>query len=68
MGNTGTYEIDSLEGFATRAMPTGIEYRIEISHQQFLKNIIFYKCEIKDLLGTPPYAIIIVNLRSTDKK
>lgn len=67
MGNTGTYEIDNLEGFASKAMPTGIEYRIEISHQQFLKNLIFFKCEIKDLLGTP-YAIIIVNLRSTDKK
>ncbi|MBO9692169.1 hypothetical protein [Chryseobacterium sp.] len=67
MGNTCTYEIDNLEGFATKAMLTGIEYRIEISHQRFLKDLIFFKCEIKDLMGTP-YAIIIVNLRSKDKK
>lgn len=67
MGSTNTYEVDNLEGFASKAMPTGIKYRIEISHQKFLKDLIFFKCEIKDLLGTS-YAIIIVNLRSKDKK
>ncbi|MFS4473983.1 hypothetical protein [Chryseobacterium sp. T20] len=67
MGNEKAYEVDNLEGFATKAMPTGIEYRIEVSHQQFLKDLIFFKCEVKDLLGTP-YVIILVNLRSKEKK
>ncbi|WP_312994337.1 hypothetical protein [Chryseobacterium flavum] len=67
LGNQNIYEIDSLEGYASKAMPTGTEFLVEVFQQKFLKNLIYFKCEIKDLSGTP-YAIIIVNLRSNDKK
>lgn len=67
LGQKESYEVDNLEGYATKAMPTGIEYRIDVSHQKLLKNLLFFKCEIKDLSGTP-YATIITNIRFTENK
>jgi hypothetical protein len=67
LGGKESYDVDSLEGYATKAMPTGIEYRIEVSHQKLLKNLTFFKCEVKDLSGTS-YITIIVNLRSRENK
>ncbi|SHL70748.1 hypothetical protein [Chryseobacterium polytrichastri] len=66
LGSNNTYEIDNLEGYSNRAMPTGIKYQIEVSHQHFQKNIIFFNCKVKDLSGTP-YAIMILYLRLKEK-
>ncbi|MEJ5105033.1 MULTISPECIES: hypothetical protein [Chryseobacterium] len=63
LGNKGSYEIDSLEGYASKAMPIGTEFLIEVFQQKFLKNLIYFKCEIKDIAGNS-YAVMIINIKS----
>lgn len=57
------YEIDSLEGYASKALPTGIVFITEVYHQKFLKNLVYFKCEIKDTSGNS-YGVIIFNIKS----
>lgn len=66
LGDKGSYEIDSLEGYASKAMPTGKGFMIEVFHQKFLKDLIYFKCEIKDTSGNS-YAVIIINIKSKNK-
>lgn len=63
LGNKNSYEIDSLEGYASKAMPIGTEFLIEVFQQKFLKNLIYFKCEIKDTAGNT-YAVMIINIKS----
>lgn len=63
LGDKESYEIDSLEGYASKAMPTGTEFLIEVFHQKFLKNLIYFKCEIKDTSGNS-YSVVIINIKS----
>ncbi|WP_426476019.1 hypothetical protein ACP3T3_11505 [Chryseobacterium sp. CBSDS_008] len=57
------YEIESFEAYASNALPTGITFRTEVFHQQYLKNLFYFKCEIKDTSGNP-YGVIIFNIKS----
>lgn len=61
--NDKSYEIDSLEGYASKALPTGVTFITEVFHQRFLKNLIYFKCEIKDTSGNS-YGILILNIKS----
>ncbi|MGH1519820.1 hypothetical protein [Chryseobacterium sp. JK1] len=63
LNQENTYEIDSLEGYASQALPTGIVIHTEVFHQKFLKNLIYFKCEIKDTSGNS-YGIIILNIKA----
>ncbi|AZB34191.1 hypothetical protein [Chryseobacterium bernardetii] len=65
--NRNTYEIDSLEGYASRAMPIETEFLVEVFQQKILKNLIYFKCEIKDTFGNS-YAVMIINIKSEAKK
>ncbi|BAP33410.1 uncharacterized protein CHSO_4373 [Chryseobacterium sp. StRB126] len=67
LGNRDIYEIDSLEGYASKAMPIGTEFLVEVFQQKFLKNLIYFKCEIKDRSGNS-YAVMIINIKSETKK
>nr|WP_315026298.1 hypothetical protein [uncultured Chryseobacterium sp.] len=59
----GTYEMDSLEGYASKAIPTGTTFMIEVFHQKFLKDLMYFKCEIKDSAGNS-YGVVIFNIKS----
>lgn len=61
------YEIDSLEGYASKAMPIETEFMVEVFQQKILKNLIYFKCEIKDTFGNS-YAVMIINIKSETKK
>lgn len=67
LGNKNIYEIDSLEGYASKAMPIGTEFLIEVFQQRFLKNLTYFKCEIKDNSGNF-YGVIIINIKSETQK
>ncbi|UHO38861.1 hypothetical protein H5J24_01340 [Chryseobacterium capnotolerans] len=67
LGNQNIYEIDSLEGYVSKAMPTGTEFLVEVFQQRFLKNLIYFKCEIKDTSGNS-YGVIIINIKSETQK
>ncbi|MBP2616883.1 hypothetical protein [Chryseobacterium jejuense] len=67
LGNRDIYEIDSLEGYASKAMPIGTEFQVEVFQQKFLRNLIYFKCEIKDTSGNS-YAVIIINIKSETQK
>lgn len=67
LGNREIYEIDSLEGYASKAMPTGKEFTVEVFQQKFLKNLIYFKCEIRDASGNS-YAVMIINIKSETLK
>ncbi|PWN59088.1 hypothetical protein [Chryseobacterium viscerum] len=58
-----SYEIESLEGYASNALPTGITFLTEVFHQKYLKNLIYFKCEIKDTSGNS-YGALIFNIKS----
>jgi len=60
LGNHEFQEVDSLEMYLTKAMPTGKEFVIEVSHQRFLRDIANFKCEVKDATGNT-YGIYIIN-------
>lgn len=63
LGGERSHEIDSLEGYASKAMPTGVEFRVEVFQQKFLKNLTYFKCEIKDTTGVL-YAVLIISMLS----
>ncbi|ROI01209.1 MULTISPECIES: hypothetical protein [unclassified Chryseobacterium] len=63
LGNERNYEVDSLEGYASIAVPTGKELLIEVFHQKLLKNLIYFKCEFKDHSGTS-YGALITNIKA----
>ncbi|WP_347218550.1 hypothetical protein [Chryseobacterium sp.] len=67
LGTMSSYEIDSLEGYASKAMPIGTEFLVEVFQQRFLKNLIYFKCEIKDTSGNS-YGVIIINIKSETQK
>jgi hypothetical protein len=63
LGNEISYEIESFEGYASNALPTGITFLTEIFYQKYLKNLLYFKCEIKDSCGNP-YGVIIFTIKS----
>jgi hypothetical protein len=63
LGNEISYEIESFEGYASNALPTGITFHTEVFHQRYLKNLFYFKCEIKDTSGNP-YGVIIFSIKS----
>ncbi|WP_336964991.1 hypothetical protein [Chryseobacterium contaminans] len=67
LGNQNIYEIDSLEGYASKAMPIETEFVAEVFKQKILKNLIYFKCEIKDLSGNS-YTVMIINIKTETKK
>lgn len=69
LGNREAHEVDNLEGYASKAIPTGTELIIEVFQQKFLKDLIYFKCEIKDALENS-YAVMILNIhiKSETKK
>ncbi|WP_312507702.1 hypothetical protein [Chryseobacterium culicis] len=63
LGNEISYEIESFEGYASNALPTGITFLTEVFHKRYLKNLFYFKCEIRDTSGNP-YGAIIFSIKS----
>lgn len=63
LGNEVSYEIESFEGYASNALPTGITFLTEVFYQKYLKNLLYFKCEIKDTSGIL-YGVIIFSIKS----
>ena len=53
-----SYEIESFEGYASNALPTGIIFLTEVFHQRYLKKSFYFKCEVSDTSGNP-YGVVI---------
>lgn len=67
LGDKYTYEIESMDGYASNAIPTDKEIVIEVFHQKFLKDLFYFKSEIKDASGTS-YGTLIFNIKSKIKE
>ncbi len=63
LGDEMSYEIESFEGYASNALPTGIIFLTEVFHQRYLKNLFYFKCEVRDTSGNP-YGVVIFSIRS----
>ncbi|QBA19870.1 hypothetical protein EU348_01280 [Chryseobacterium indologenes] len=63
LGDEVSYEIESFEGYASNALPTGITFLTEVFYQKYLKNLLYFKCEIKDTSGIL-YGVIIFSIKS----
>lgn len=63
LGNETSHEVDSLEIYLSKAMPTGKEFIVYVSNQKFLKDITNFKCEIKDMSGNM-YGTYIINTKT----
>ncbi|PKF74538.1 hypothetical protein [Chryseobacterium sp. PMSZPI] len=60
---SNSYEIDSLEGYPLKAIPIHTQLKVDVFHQKFLKDLTYFKCEIKDYSETS-YAVLIIHIKS----
>lgn len=63
LGNDSINEVDSLEMYLSKAMPTGKEFIVSVAYENFLRDITNFKCEVKDEDGIK-YGTYIINIKS----
>lgn len=63
MGTNTIYEVDSLEMYLSKAMPTGKDFIVYVFHEKFLRDITYFKCEVKDNIGNI-YGTYIINIKA----
>lgn len=63
LGNNAVHEVDNLEMYLNKAMPTRKEFTVEIFHRKFLRDITYFKCEVTDMSGII-YGTYIINIKT----
>ena len=62
LNNLNHKEVDSVEMYLSKAMPIETKFNILVSHQNYLNNLINFKCEVKDD-NQLTYGIYIINIK-----